>query len=325
MHFPNDGVIVLDELGFLESDIRPYGLSLVNHKGKGIVLSGEQQNIEELRSRLRDDSVEEAGIDERRRHLLFELLRDREPRKLYYYSQMLGVSETTVAGDMEALGDWFARNHLEVIRRPGYGVILSGSEGDYREAMRRFIHENRSRRGGKGSNSSALGSAGSSARKRHTEEAVTDILLNISGSGIYSLLNNDILARVYDVLVGMDDPGLRQLADNALTGLAIHIAIAIDRVQQGAVVNAGEKVLEDLTSWDGYDLASRILRKMEEEFEITIPGVEISYILLHLRGSKIAYSGTAGDSPSRDDAVMRSSSSYSHVVAEPSGWVSEIL
>ena len=61
----------------------------------------------------------------------------------------------------------------------------------------------------------------------------------------------------------MDDPGLRQLADNALTGLAIHIAIAIDRVQQGAVVNAGEKVLEDLTSWDGYDLASRILRKME--------------------------------------------------------------
>ena len=293
------------EFGFLESDIRPYGLSLVNHKGKGIVLSGEQQNIEELRSRLRDDSVEEAGIDERRRHLLFELLRDREPRKLYYYSQMLGVSETTVAGDMEALGDWFARNHLEVIRRPGYGVILSGSEGDYREAMRRFIHENRSRRGGKGSNSSALGSAGSSARKRHTEEAVTDILLNISGSGIYSLLNNDILARVYDVLVGMDDPGLRQLADNALTGLAIHIAIAIDRVQQGAVVNAGEKVLEDLTSWDGYDLASRILRKMEEEFEITIPGVEISYILLHLRGSKIAYSGTAGDSPSRDDAVMR--------------------
>ena len=293
------------EFGFLESDIRPYGLSLVNHKGKGIVLSGEPQNIEKLRSRIKAGSVEEAGIDERRMHLLFELLRDREPRKLYYYSRMLGVSETTVAGDMEALSDWFARNHLEVIRRPGYGVILSGSEGDYREAMRRFIHENRSRRGGKGKDGSARESAGSSTRKKNTEAAISDILLSASESGIYSLLNNDILARVYDVLVGMDDPGLRQLADNALTGLAIHIAIAIDRVQQGAVVNAGEKVLEDLTSWDGYDLASRILRKMEEEFEITIPGVEISYILLHLRGSKIAYSGTAGDSPSRDDAVMR--------------------
>ena len=36
---------------------------------------------------------------------------------------------------------------------------------------------------------------------------------------------------------------------------------------------------------------------MEEKFEITIPARgDFSYILLHLRGSKIAYSGTAGDS-----------------------------
>ena len=162
-------------------------------------------------------------------------LRDREPRKLYYYSQMLGVSETTVAGDMEALGDWFARNHLEVIRRPGYGVILSGSEGDYREAMRRFIHENRSRRGGKGSNSSALGSADLPPAKDIRKKSSRHPAEHLRQRNL-PWLNNDILARVYDVLVGMDDPGLRQLADNAPTGLAIHIAIAIDRVQQGAVV-----------------------------------------------------------------------------------------
>ena len=110
---------------------------------------------------------------------------------------MLGVSETTVAGDMEALGDWFARNHLEVIRRPGYGVILSGSEGG--GLPERPCADSSMKTGpaaaAKGSNSSALGSAGSSRPQRHTEEAVTDILLNISGSGIYSLLNNDILAR----------------------------------------------------------------------------------------------------------------------------------
>ena len=293
------------EFGFLESDIRPYGLVLVNRKGKGIVLSGELQNIERLRSEIRAGTVEAAGIEERRRHLLFELLRDREPRKLYYYSQLLDVSETTVANDMEALGEWFSRNNLEVIRRPGYGVVLGGSEGDYREAMRRFIHENRPLRRGKSREDDRPVSAGSGSRARHTEEAVTDILLSAADSGIYSLLNNDILARVYDVLTGMEDPMLRQLADNALTGLAIHIAIAIDRVQQGAVVEADEKGLEDLASWEGYDLAARILREMEEEFQITIPGVEISYILLHLRGSKIAYSGTAGDSPSRDDAIMR--------------------
>ena len=306
------------EFGFLENDIRHYGLQLVNRKGKGIVLSGELQNIEKLRKEIRANSgVEAAGREERRRHLLFELLRDREPRKLYYYSQLLGVSETTVASDMEALGEWFSRNHLEVIRRPGYGVVLSGSEGDYREAMRRFIHENGPRQYRKGSraggtdHATAAGithdgaSAESGRRAKHAEEAITDILLSAADSGIYSLLNSDILSRVYGVLSNMDEPMLRQLADNAFTGLAIHIAIAIDRVRQGAVVEADEKGLEDLASWEGYDLAARILREMEEEFRITIPGVELSYILLHLRGSKIAYSGTAGDSISRDDPVMR--------------------
>ena len=288
------------EFGFLENDIRQYGLRLVNRKGKGIVLSGELQNIEKLRREVEKNSgVEAAGREERRRHLLFELLRDREPRKLYYYSEMLGVSETTVASDMEALGDWFARHNLEVIRRPGYGVVLGGSEGDYREAMRRFIHENGPQYVDK------RGEGRNSARSKSAEEAITDILLSAADSGIYSLLNSDILSRVYSVLSSMDEPMLRQLTDNAFTGLAIHIAIAIDRVRQGAVVEADEKGLEDLASWEGYDLAARILREMEEEFQITIPGVELSYILLHLRGSKIAYSGTAGDAVSGDDVIIR--------------------
>ena len=287
------------EFGFLENDIKKYGLGLVNRKGKGIVISGELQNIEKLRREIEQNSGAEAATrDERRRHLLFELLRDREPRKLFYYSEMLGVSETTVASDMEALGEWFSRNNLEVIRRPGYGVVLGGTEGDYREAMRRFIHESEWQKSEKRFNSG-------SRRSRNAEEAVTDILLNAADSGIYSLLNNDILTRVYNVLSNMDEPMLHQLADNAMTGLAIHIAIAIDRVQKGAVLEANEKGLEDLASWEGYDLAVKILREMEAEFEITIPGVELSYILLHLRGSKIAYSGTAGDKKSGDDVIMR--------------------
>ena len=287
------------EFGFLENDIKKYGLGLVNRKGKGIVISGELQNIEKLRREIEQNSGAEAATrDERRRHLLFELLRDREPRKLFYYSEMLGVSETTVASDMEALGEWFSRNNLEVIRRPGYGVVLGGTEGDYREAMRRFIHESEWQK-------SEKRFTGGSRRSRNAEEAVTDILLNAADSGIYSLLNNDILTRVYNVLSNMDEPMLHQLADNAMTGLAIHIAIAIDRVQKGAVLETNEKGLEDLASWEGYDLAVKILREMEAEFEITIPGVELSYILLHLRGSKIAYSGTAGDKKSGDDVIMR--------------------
>ena len=56
---------------FWKADIRPYGLSLVNHKGSGIVLSSGSSKISKSSAAGSDDSVEEAGIDERRRHLLF--------------------------------------------------------------------------------------------------------------------------------------------------------------------------------------------------------------------------------------------------------------
>lgn len=45
----------------------------------------------------------------RRRYLLFEILRDRTPKKLFYYSQLLGVSEATAASDMEALAPWLQK------------------------------------------------------------------------------------------------------------------------------------------------------------------------------------------------------------------------
>ena len=58
------------EFGFLENDIKQYGLHLINRKGKGIVLSGELQNIEKLRREIEKNSgVEAAGREERRKHL----------------------------------------------------------------------------------------------------------------------------------------------------------------------------------------------------------------------------------------------------------------
>ena len=45
------------------------------------------------------DAMDFSDKDTRRRYLLFELLRDRTPKKLLYYSTLLGVSEATAASD----------------------------------------------------------------------------------------------------------------------------------------------------------------------------------------------------------------------------------
>ena len=273
------------EFEYLELCIRKYHLTLENHKGKGVNIKGSEEDIAALRENVGDESYPDAADREgRRRRLLFELLRDRTPRKLFYYSQMLGVSEATAGSDMDALCSWLEESHLGIVKRPGYGVILEGDERDYRDAMRRFIGE-------------MAGQSDAYSSGDISGEIFAEALLNAADSGIYSLLEGDTVRRVDKVLREMDEPKILQLADGAYAGLVIHISIVIERLKQGAALNTVPQEMGNLEFWDDYDLAVRILEAMEKEFEIEIPRGELSYVLLHLRGAKMAYTGAEQELP----------------------------
>ncbi len=282
------------EFEYLELCIKRYGLKLTNHKGIGVEIQGSPENIEKLREDLGDQQYPDAADREgRRRRLLFELLRDRTPHKLFYYSQLLGVSEATAGSDMDALCPWLEESRLGIVKRPGYGVILEGDERDYREAMRRFIEE-------------TAGQSDAYSSGDITGEIFAEALLDAADSGIYSLLEGDTVRRVDKVLRGLNEPKILQLADSAYAGLVIHISIVIERLQQGAALKSVPPEMGDLEFWDDYDLAVRILEAMEKEFEILIPRGELSYVLLHIRGAKMAYTGEEQEFPSDlgDDRLL---------------------
>ncbi len=282
------------EFEYLELCIRKYHLGLENHKGKGVEIRGNAEDIDRLRENLGGETYPDAADrDGRRRRLLFELLRDRTPRKLFYYSQLLGVSEATAGSDMDALCSWLEESHLGIVRRPGYGVILEGDERDYRDAMRRFIEETAGR-------SDAYSSGDI------TGEIFAEALLDAADSGIYSLLEGDTVRRVDKVLRELNEPKVLQLADSAYAGLVIHISIVIERLRQGAALKSIPPEMGNLEFWDDYDLAVRILEAMEKEFEITIPRGELSYVLLHIRGAKMAYTGEEMEFPADmgDDKLL---------------------
>ena len=122
------------EFDYLEICIRKYHLRLDNQKGKGVLIVGDAGDIEKLRKNIGNNKYPDAADREgRRRRLLFELLRDRTRRKLLYYSELLGVSEATAGSDMDALCPWLEESHLNIVRRPGYGVMLEGGEREYRD------------------------------------------------------------------------------------------------------------------------------------------------------------------------------------------------
>ena len=67
----------------------------------------------------------------------------------------------------------------------------------------------------------------------------------------------------------------------------MHLAVAVERIQQGKFVTEESY---DASLDKGYDIAKKIAEALEKAFDIRIPEAEVNNILLHIRGSKFKYS-----------------------------------
>ena len=131
------------ELESVSASLKDYDLAFVSKTGVGIWLEGSRKEKERLLAALSaGDDYDVSNREERRKRLVLEILKEKGLRKLFYYSSKFEVSEATVSADLEAVEGWLARYGLFVIRKPGSGISIEGSEESYRRAIRAFIDEN---------------------------------------------------------------------------------------------------------------------------------------------------------------------------------------
>ena len=265
---------ILREADYISGILKGYDLTLVRKKGEGSQIEGEVENKAKLLEDVKTHSDQIVSDKEKRRELLkLELLRNRQPQKLFYYSDMFGVSEATISNDLEAISEWASECHLSIIRKPGYGIALSGNEKSYRTAMQRFVTENMK------------------SEKRGN-----------AGDNIYLLMNEEILVDVEKVLERLQEPYLHLLTNDAYVGLLVHLAVAVERIKQGEIVSMETY---DARFDNGYDIAKNIAKALEKEFSIDIPESEVNNILLHIKGAKLNYSNDAlGESGIQTDELM---------------------
>ncbi|HHX12306.1 MAG TPA: PRD domain-containing protein, partial [Clostridiales bacterium] len=283
------------ELEYTASSLSDFAVSIQSKTGMGIWLEGDAADKERLYKVLQEEDVLESyDKDERRKRLILEILKDCSPKKLYYYSNILGVSEATISNDMEAIEGWFETFNLTMLRKQGYGVALEGSEKDYRKAVRKFIDEN-------------IGSKMIINLFNEKERTFFDVIGN-KEDNIYKLLNNEILKGVVTCFLSIKDKRILRLTENSYIGLILHVTIAINRILQSEIIENNEELIERFQDDDDYDLALRIVNSLEEEFQIEIPDIEITYICLHIKGSKLQYvtqNGAEIESQSERDEILR--------------------
>lgn len=261
------------EMDSINTILKGYEITLNSKTGVGIWLEGSEDKKQELRHDLSmDDRLDVSNREERRKRLTLEILKEKELRKLFYYSSRFQVSEATISADLEAIEGWLTRYGLRITRKPGSGISISGSEEAYRRAIRAFINEN--------IDTHILREAYEST------ESDAEGYASLQYGDIGKILNDDIVKRVIACLSGMDNTRVMTLTESSYVGLVIHIAIAINRILKDEVIDTDASWQQGLVEDADYHLAEQIVEELEEEFEIEIPAVEVSYICLHIKGAK---------------------------------------
>ena len=189
---------------------------------------------------------------------------------------MLGVSEATVSNDLDEVAKWFDKFKLSLVRKQGFGIYLEGKEKAYRKALTAFIDEYTS-------------SYKLTQNDKNTmrESNLIKLIENKSSKNIYSLLDTDIMKRVISCLINLNNEQISNLTDSSYAGLVIHITIAINRIMHNEIIDPDSRLDEYIEHDRDYSLAVIIASSLEKEFNIEIPEIEVTYICLHIRASKM--------------------------------------
>lgn len=108
------------ELEYLGTTLKRYQIEFKSKTGIGVWIEGEvTSRIELLKELQQDNTLDATNRTERRKRLILEILKDKTPKKLYYYSTLFGVSEATISTDLEAIEEWFSAFDLMIIRKQG--------------------------------------------------------------------------------------------------------------------------------------------------------------------------------------------------------------
>ena len=260
------------ELESVNDVLLPYGMEFASKTGVGVWLAGDEAaRAGLLADAASSDEYAASSKEDRRKRLVLEILREKTLRKLYYYSRKFGVSEATISTDLEAVEAWLSHQGLSMVRKPGSGIEVEGTEENYRRAIRFFIGENIDTK---------------LFRQLYDSDGGENYAASLQKNHLGRLLDKEILRRVHECLEGMDNQRMDSLTENAYDGLVIHLAIAINRILQQDVIQVTGEWQEKMPRDEDYRLAEDIAAELEAEFEVSIPQLEIAYICLHLKGAK---------------------------------------
>ena len=270
---------VMRDLPEIDTLLQKYDVYLDKKQGVGICISGGEKVINKIKSAFY--TAPEKVVyqpKERSSFLTARLLQDQQPIKLFEFAMDLNVAESTISTDLDKLETWFISHGLTLIRKPGLGVYVSGSEKNIRKAILHYIYEN--------IDETDLIEIMHDTLAKGSEEKE---LLNRSSQRLLNLVDTQILHKLETVIRQVEVQSKFKLSDNAYVGLLIHLALAVQRMSQNEKITFDDAFLKDLIDKPEFAISREIADSIEKIFDISVPIEEVGYIAMHLLGTRNQY------------------------------------
>lgn len=253
---------IFRDMDDIEAFAKDFGIELEKKSKLGLKVVADAKQREQFQNYANKFKGTHFSQEERLNQIIMELLRSREPRKFYYFSNLLGVSEATISYDMDKIEPWFKERSITLVRKPGFGVFVKGKEIDFRKAIVDFLYQN------------------------YEHQDLVAMISNTSGF-VENVMDKDISLKVSKILSKYETYIANRLTDQSYMGLMIHLSIAVQRILRGESIIMNGDILDNLRSDPQFDIARNIGVDIEKEFDIKFPEDELGYITMHLKGSKL--------------------------------------
>ena len=242
---------VFRELENSSKHLEEIGLQLISEPGKGIMLIGSKQSKKILLSNILEQGYYDPKNSIHRRNRLFIVLfNSSDPIKIYALAKILDISENTVKRELDFIQNWFEETSIKLVRKPGLGLYLEGSEQNYRKALMRFIHQN----------------------------------LDNDYSILHEFISISTVDTIETMILNLHNHKIKAMTNTSFKSLVIFISIIIFRVSND------KKLIVDNITFDktnsNYQLTLDLCNQLESHFPINLSIHEQYNLYIYLKGVK---------------------------------------
>lgn len=268
-----------------------HGITLTVRSRLGLVISASPAQRESALTRLaRVEPGESLSPEERQALILQDLLQMRDGAKLAYFSRRYRVTEATISRDLDRLEPWLNQRELTLVRRPGFGLEVTGAERAWRQAIIDFMRGNLS--------DEEIFALISRIRKEPAQ-LTGDSFFQQFLSFVDEQTATQIERLVRELEAQLADP----MVESAFAGLVVHLALTIERLRRADTIAIPPAVVAQLKETAEWERAAELAVRVSETLKITLPEAEIGYITMHLRGARLRTSSVPVDSEEHLEAL----------------------